>query len=99
MEKSASKKSCNCKNCGERIFRDEACYVGEYYGKRSVRSVTYCRFCFEDGKAESHLASLGTPVVSSERNSERERETFAAYQAAGCSSMYFDDMNTVSASE
>lgn len=66
--------------------------MAEYHGKRSIRSVIYCRFCFEDGTAVSHLASLGTPVVSAEQNSERERETFAAYQAAGCSSQYFEDM-------
>jgi len=88
MERVPAKKSCSCKNCGERIFRDEASYVGLYHGKRSIRESVYCRFCFEDGKAAAHLASLGSPVLSAEQNSERERETFAAYQAAGVAHLY-----------
>lgn len=88
MERVPAKRTCNCKNCGERIYKDETSYVGQYEGKRTIREATYCRFCFEDESAARHLSSLGTPVLSAERNAERERETFAAYQAAGVAHLY-----------
>ena len=93
VEKSSAEKSSSCKNCGERIFVGERCYVGQYYGKRSIRSAVYCRFCFEDGSASSHLENLGTPVAPPENQAEMDKETFAHNRVAGVRHLYLPDMD------
>lgn len=82
VKESTSKKTkCSC--CGDYIF------TGEKYS--SVGSTKYCHH----GNCHTHYLRLNHPEVVEDNNqehtAEREREAYAAYQTAGCTSSYWGD--------
>ena len=80
MKKSIAQKSRNCRNCSERIYAGERCYTRESGNK----TLTYCRFCGEESMEREEPEDR-------ERLAEREREKYAAYMAAGCRHLYFEE--------
>jgi len=85
-------------SCGEKWHRDERIYVLK---DDEGKDEKVCRFCGEDEDVEQYtqtewegmIASEQDEENHSERNAERERETYGAYLAAGCPNQYFEDMH------
>lgn len=76
--------SCVC--CGASIRTCEKYLQVVTREGKAIRGERYCLHC-EVEAYENNAIDDATP----ERDAERERETFAAYQMAGCPSAYFDD--------
>jgi MinD superfamily P-loop ATPase len=78
-----------CASCSEQIRTDEK-YIQVFNNDKQVRGERYCKGC------EKYARMNNTIEDESEDDGEshlRDMETYAAYQAAGCASEYFDDRN------
>lgn len=82
--------SLSCVCCGERVRTCERYIqvINTTTGK-NVRGERYCLHCEEEAK-ENNDISNDEPDFGS---GERLREAYGAYQAAGCTSAFFDDLN------
>ena len=85
MLTSKSAKWLKCEGCGERIRPDEKHYD---FRPNTKTAGKYCLGCLELGQ-ENYA-----PEIDDDDDGERslrQREAYAAYQAAGCTGAYWQD--------
>ncbi len=77
---------CSC--CAAQVRTCEK-YIQVFNGEKAVRGERYCTHC-------EKYARMNNDIADGDDGEEaylRERETYAAYQAAGCTHEYFNDKN------
>jgi hypothetical protein len=85
IEKREAKHQIKCSCCGSTVRTCEK-YLQVLNDDSPVRGERYCIHC--ETEAYENNPDIG---MAPESTAERRREEFAAYQAAGCPSTYFDD--------
>lgn len=79
-----------CDFCDEQIRTDEKCWQLQKNGK-AVRGETYCVSCKQYG-LENNEDNLHSHSMEDDGESHlRRMEDYAAYQANGCTSAYWED--------
>ena len=91
IEKKEAAHNLTCVSCEARVRACEKYLQVVTETGKNARGERYCVHCEEEARENNDIYGDCDPAYDAMVRSERERETFAAYQSAGCPAAYFDD--------